>query len=349
MQSANTSYFARLDALRFIAAVMVLSFHAVFAHLSNLFTFNPCLLWIKEGHRGVNLFFALSGFLFALIVGQSFAIEYKPFIINRCLRIMPLLLFVFLITAAIFRNSWHSYDLLGLLFLQLYLPEYQNLTTLGTSWTISVEFVFYLLFPYLHIFTNRYGERYLIALISLFVIMRLLSHGLISNELSYFFTLLGRFDILLVGMLAGRYYLKHPRVLVNRYALPLTFLLATGYLLLITQLPHSLLYLAFYPPIEGLLWSLLIICCLNSTLRWQAFEQTLAKLGSISYSIYLLHPFILYNVQALKILENNLTNALLVCFAISLPLTLILSYLTFYTIEQPFLSFRQRYLKPTSP
>ncbi len=343
MQSHNTSYLLRLDSIRFIAASMVLLFHGSVVQIAFLHSLNPFLVWIQEGHRGVNLFFALSGFLFALIAGKGQPIIYKNFIFNRFLRIFPLLIFVFLITAAINRDTWHAYQVLGLLLIQFNLSEFQSQPTLGTSWTISTEFIFYLLFPFLHQFANRYGERYLIGLISLFIIMRFLCLPLMPNELNYFFSILGRFDVLLVGMLIGRYYLQHSKVCINYYALPLTLLLLTAYFMLLSGMPHSPAYLVLHPPFEALLWSLLIVTTLNSKILWLSFEKLTARLGSVSYSMYLLHPFIIVNCQNLNLIENPLTNALIVSTMIILPSSIALAFLSFHVIEKPFLDFRVRY------
>ena len=344
MYSRNILYFERLDSLRFIAATMVLMFHATVPQMASL-DHHSLLVWIREGHRGVNLFFALSGFLFAMIASKGQQIDYKNFIYNRFLRIFPLLLFVFLITAALHRDDWHSDKVLGVLFMQLYLTEFQSITSLGTSWTISTEFVFYLLFPFLHTFANKYGERYLIALISLFITMRFLCLPLLKNELVYFFSLLGRFDVLLMGMLMGRFYVKKPQCCTHYWVLPLVLLGITAYLLLLSRMPHYPAYLVLYPPIEAMLWSLLIIAVLNSQLKLSMLVRWTAKLGSVSYSMYLLHPFIILQCQSIQLLENALWNAVAVGFGLILPLTIGLSFLSFYVIEKPFLDFRVRYFK----
>lgn len=345
MRSQNTAYLARLDSLRFIAASMVLLFHANVTHLVTLAAHYPALIWLQEGHRGVNLFFALSGFLFAVIVGTDREIVYKNFILNRFLRIFPLLIFTFLITAGIYRDNWDSSKLLGLAFIQLYLTEFQSIPTLGTAWTISTEFLFYLLFPFLHLFTNKYGERYLLACISLFIIMRFLSFPMMPNELGYFFTILGRFDILLIGMLTGRLYLKQPEFGSNYFMLPLAIILLTSYFLALSGLPHSKAYLIFYPPVEAALWSFLIVGTLNSKIRLNNLEKYTAKLGGVSYSLYLLHPFVIVNCEPISLLANPVLNSLLVGVCIILPLTTALAFLSFYVIEKPFLDFRVGYFK----
>jgi peptidoglycan/LPS O-acetylase OafA/YrhL len=346
MRSHNITYFARLDALRFIAALMVLMFHTMIPHFNSMASDN--ILWncIKEGSRGVNLFFVLSGFLFAMIGGRQEKIIYKSFILNRCLRIFPLLIFIFFVSTSIFRSKLHSDQILGLLFLQFYLEEFRVIMPMGACWTISIEFAFYLIFPFLHHFTNRYGERYLMSLIGLFVLMRFLSYPVNQDELVYYFSILGRFDVLLTGMLFGRIYLRKPNLFRNAYTLPLMLLFVVAYVNLVQQLLHTVWYLALYPPIEAAVWGLLIMISLNSTLNFPRFESLLAKLGGISYSMYLLHIMIVHYCEHIHWLDDPILNSLLVCFALILPMTIGLANLTFYTIERPFLEFRSRYVVP---
>lgn len=97
MRSSNVEYLPKLDHLRFLAALLVFSFHFIhyfFLHWQSLPS-QPWLSVIVEGHTGVGLFFTLSGFLFMLIGLKNENLNYKKFIINRFLRIFPLFLVVF--------------------------------------------------------------------------------------------------------------------------------------------------------------------------------------------------------------------------------------------------------------
>lgn len=344
MRSQNFHYVARIDELRFLASILVLVFHTIIAHSNPSGADSAIYIWFLEGHRGVNLFLALSGFLFTLIAGSSGHIDYRNFIFNRFLRIFPLLIFLFFITAAIYRTDWSVDNILGLLFLQFYLEQFRSLPPLGTTWTISVEFQFYLLFPFLHAFTNQYGIKYLFGLVVLFITMRLLCFKLLDNELAYFFTILGRFDTILVGMLAGRYYLKNNDCLQNLYTLPLGLIAMTWVLLNVKTLGNGPWALALYPPFEAALWCLLIISFINFPFSCPLLEKVMAKFGEVSYSMYLLHLLVILNLSDIKLLSDPFMNAFLISWVIILPATLALSFLTYYLIEKPFLGFRKKYL-----
>src|SRR5690242_20886503 len=99
MRSPNSQYNPAIDQLRGLAALLILYYHA---H-SNLLplisrtsyrwprTLNPVYAVLVEGHTAVGLFMVLSGFIFTqAALGQS--VSYRSFLLNRFLRIYPLML-----------------------------------------------------------------------------------------------------------------------------------------------------------------------------------------------------------------------------------------------------------------
>src|SRR5262245_13547807 len=98
MKSSSGAHFIALDHIRALAAFFVVAWH--FTHTRNgfpvPFSYVPAvfpLAILDEGHTGVALFMTLSGYLFAkLLDGKS--IDYRAFIWNRALRLLPLLLVV---------------------------------------------------------------------------------------------------------------------------------------------------------------------------------------------------------------------------------------------------------------
>ena len=106
----------RLDALRFLAATLVVAFHACAGSIvetTNIFT-----LWLKNGTSGVTLFLVLSGYLFARIgLLTDKKIIYWRFLLNRILRIMPLLVFVMLLGASLYYEDLKADFWFSLIFL----------------------------------------------------------------------------------------------------------------------------------------------------------------------------------------------------------------------------------------
>jgi peptidoglycan/LPS O-acetylase OafA/YrhL len=146
----------QLDAIRGIAILVVL------IHNLHGLDFLPLSLATNYGWMGVDLFFVLSGFLITGILLDSKPSEhyFRNFYARRGLRIWPLyyavLLFMFVILpllrpqdgAEIFQRStpWWSY----LFFLQNFLVTAPALAagSLGVSWSLAVEELFYLVWPF---------------------------------------------------------------------------------------------------------------------------------------------------------------------------------------------------------
>jgi len=97
MKSTTGIYYVNIDKLRGFAALLVFTWH--FIHVNNLHEKGPISIPFNiftEGHTGVALFMVLSGYLFAKLL-QNKKIIYTRFIFNRVIRLLPLLLFFYLI------------------------------------------------------------------------------------------------------------------------------------------------------------------------------------------------------------------------------------------------------------
>ena len=84
---------------------------------------------------------------------------------------------------------------------------------IGPVWTVAVEFQFYLLFPFIFAAYRAHGASRLALLILLVIATRLLLAGNSSDpdfHLTLYFTLIGRLDQFLLGMLLATYYYRRP-------------------------------------------------------------------------------------------------------------------------------------------
>lgn len=149
MRSSSGAHFIALDHVRALAAFIVFTWH--FTHAGNgypvPFDYVPApalfpFALLDEGHTGVALFMSLSGYLFAkLLDGKS--IDYKAFIWNRVLRLLPLLVVVILIVGITRFVNGQS------------LPSYAYSIVKGViapslpngGWSITVEFHYYIILP----------------------------------------------------------------------------------------------------------------------------------------------------------------------------------------------------------
>jgi peptidoglycan/LPS O-acetylase OafA/YrhL len=370
MKGKNIRYLTAVDQLRGLAAVLIILYHGlhIFAYqlrFDKPFGFdhwlhadNPLLAALIEGHTAVALFMVLSGFIFTH--GATGAdIRYAPFIYNRFLRIFPMFLFLYLVAVYLFPER---YTLLGLVQGVLFQTNLPGATFIepftSLFWTIAVEFQFYLLFPFLIMFQRRYGQRYLLMLVLLFFVFRVIGLSLGANPRDYSYTsLLGRMDQFVFGMLlALRYQRPHPNPTLALGGLIVAGLALIGALAGFHYLggyPIVAWYKILWPTLEGLLWAAFIYCYLVFfQQRVGVLLRLLARLGEVSYSLYLSHLIVIEliarnHVFVLGFGAAIIPNALLTTLVVVLPVAILLASLTYQLIERPFLELRRVYLDRT--
>lgn len=361
MRSTNIAYLPRLDHLRFLAAALVLAFH-LYHYFFHGWNPNPdaaLIGFIVEGHSGVGLFFALSGFLFMLIALQG-PIRYPVFLFNRFLRIAPLFLVVFYLAITLGRDDFAASDIFYLLFSNIGSPPTSDFFVTGAAWTISVEFTFYLIFPFIAAFFLTRGWRYWLGLMALLFLFKLVIYVSVDDPIHVFYsTLPGRLDQFLIGMAAARLYQAHQATL-QRYAWPL--LVGAGvfvYAMLfglakeaswMSQNRHQPLWIV-WASIEAVGWSLLIVGYLSIPTLQGRLANAAARLaafgGKVSYSFYLLHASVLLLfIELAGVLTPTPWFAVnfVLNFAIALLACLLVAGLGYHCIEKPFLGLRKRYL-----
>ena len=206
--SANLTWNPRLAHLRGMAALLVLAFHVFHSFHGQWrpFPWATGFGWLVEGHTGVSLFFVLSGFLFMNIAQRAGGvIDYGAFMRNRVLRIFPLFVVVFFVAISIGRDAFRPQDALYLVFSNLGDAPTSKQFMTGAAWTISVEFTFYLVFPFVARFALAQGPGYLFRLIGLLLLLKA-GAWLASERPTHmiYSTLLGRLDQFLIGMLAAQ-------------------------------------------------------------------------------------------------------------------------------------------------
>jgi len=359
--SSNIRHLGALDDLRAVAALMV-----VFAHILHNLTrgidpssgdwlrpSNPIFAVLAEGHAGVSLFMVLSGFLFGYgAAGRD--VRYGAFIRNRLLRIFPMYLLVLALGAYSFPEKFSFIALLSSVTL------FGN-TSAGLDggpftillWTISVEFTFYLLFPFLNTFSQRYGRFYLPGLLALFIGLRILcvALGASPRNLSYF-TIVGRMDQFLIGMIAAHIFIAG-HFTIKRTGVALV---GAAFLLMASLYGFNRLggwvidarWKVIWHTYEALIFAALILAYLAAYPGLNGvYRRVMGAIGAISYSIYLLHMPILMAFQK-RHLYSKLVGVpqydALVTGLYIIPIVLGASWITYTLIERPFLSLRVKYL-----
>ncbi len=358
MRSLNLAYEPRLDHIRCLAASMLFLFHLY--HLNYLHwqpaADRPWLALLVEGHTGVGLFFTLSGFLFMSIALHYDHLNYADFVRNRFLRIFPLFVTVYFIAISVSRDRFNAQDFLYLFFSNLGQAPTSNSFITGAAWTISVEFTFYLVFPFLARFAKEQGAPYLLRLLVLMLVFKVGAYFVTEHSTHMFYsTLLGRFDQFLIGMLAAVLSVRWKPQLA-RSGGPL---LIAAVALVVAACTVQARYASYFLPqpkqvfwifwsfIESGCWALFICAWLVAPLRIPGWlDRALCRGGEISFSFYLLHGLVLFILHEL-LGELKITGRVWldggVLVLIAYPLVWIVASLSYQSIEKPFLTLRRRY------
>ncbi|MFT4518484.1 MAG: peptidoglycan/LPS O-acetylase OafA/YrhL [Halioglobus sp.] len=350
MKSSTGKYFVGLDHIRAIAAFMVFCWHfiqVVDGHRGDPSIFPFAIL--TEGHTGVALFMTLSGYLFAKLLDGKH-INYRSFLWNRFLRLAPLLILVVFLVGA--KHVWDG-GKLGV-YLNYLKPALIKPVLPNGGWSITVEFHFYLILPILLFLSGK--SRYLLfALLGLALLIRVILYEEIGqiHFLSYW-TIVGRIDQFLFGILA--FYFRD--IIRNRHALALLVFLGFsafyyyfdstgGYYSHFPLNSPSSLWLII-PTVEGFAYAWLIAWYDNSFEHSQGrFSRFLALVGTYSYSIYLLHVFMVWKagdfINEYMFTIPNVYVALLVAPFVFLTIMPV-AWFSYQYIELPFLKFRTKYI-----
>ena len=382
--AGKAGYFPALDGLRAIAITMVLvrhwaaacrdHFHVHFI-LGNRLLSNICL----NGWSGVDLFFALSGFLVGShVLRQTHArLDEKVirrYYLRRFLRIVPLYVLILLLCGfgLIPLYAVGGMDAFQFLVQMLFLQDYLGSPVLLPSWSLGVEEKFYLLAPFLAFFLLKLEKRMAIRLLwglsAVPVVVGLLvmrywwqpdSYG------SFFWALRTPFHFAVAAILMGmavalmkrdglytRFFHEHGRaVLYTSFALIIVVFAwrdwFSPYEDVTTQDWMATLLIIF---LLSVLYATLVLCGVadNRLSRGWLGSRPLRFVSKTSYALYLAHyaviPLSLWLTDAL-LTALHLRGQVASC-ALLMPVffgaSLLLALAMHLTVEKPFLLLRDR-------
>lgn len=356
MRSSSGEHFVALDHVRALAAFMVFTWHFTHTWLGHPvpFEYVPSVFFLSlldEGHTGVALFMTLSGYLFAKLLDAR-TIRYRAFLWNRALRLFPLLALVIAIvgvTTVIDGGKLSAYALsiaAGVLF-----PTLPN-----GGWSITIEFHFYLMLP-LFLWMVRRSRWLPLSIVLSAVLLRALVHARSGQVQSLaYWTLVGRIDQFVLGMLAFQFRGMIARRHVAAVACLVAFSLfywyfdARGGFFKFPSYPSPSPLWIVLPTMEGIAYAVGIAWYDSSFSPSSAgVSGFIGRIGVYSYSIYLLQFFVVFRLS-LFVHERvmDLSNFYVACLgsAVGFLLMVPIGHLTFRFIESPFLTLRRRYTAP---
>lgn len=366
---SKSIHFPNLDALRFIAALMVFTCHTEGVKSNYNLPYNSSFFYFLIGKLGVVLFFVLSGFLITYLLLteeiQTGFINVPKFYFKRILRIWPLYFLIIFFSIFVAPNLLFFYQphvvsslQTNSVFLQFitHLLLFPNLSIAlfgvipyaGQLWSIGVEEQFYLFWP---ILIKRVKNR-LVLFVGVFImfsavklLLVLLAKYFTIAVLALSFWYYFNIDLMAIGALAAYLVVyKKEKILNVIYSKWMQVIVWAIVIILIT---NSYQFKVLHYEIYGVFFAIIILnlaCNKNNLVKLD--NKMINFLGKISYGIYMFHYIAL--AITIKILSAlNYTKGFEI-YLMALLLTVGLSALSYYFFEGYFLKWKDRVSKETS-
>lgn len=363
MDAVKPTKLDALTSLRFFAALLVVLLHCGQSLLPVLPV--PIANLIGHGGEGVTLFFVLSGFILSFTyVGQAEAkgrLNLRSFFVNRFARIYPVYFVCLLLRLPwtiymIHKAGTYSVGYLVAYFgshltvLQSWYPPLVNDPAwLNQSWTLTVEFFFYSVFPFLLLPLMKLKSRQSIAIgLALIVVtafVRQYMVGRLGDDMFWSWqfppTRLGEF---VLGMGAGIAFTKGR---IQAKTVPICLWGGLVGLLAILMIPNAPGDLA--PIIVTPISAASLIVGLCSVRKGLLCAPAMVLLGEASYSLYLSHGITKDAVMRIgSRLHLPALEASIPVFLAYLVASILVSIAFFKWIEVPARKFLRAKLSPTS-
>jgi peptidoglycan/LPS O-acetylase OafA/YrhL len=330
-KNVNT-YRNDIDGLRAIAVLSVITFHFGF---------------LKNGYLGVDVFFVISGYLITGIIynelnKNSFSIT--NFYLRRTRRIIPLVLFICIISLAIgiatmlpddlenlaesvVATNFFSNNILQAITTKNYWDVVNEYKPLMHTWSLGIEEQYYVFYPLLFLLIGKKYHKWLLPLLSALTVASLVLYLSPYSDSDKFYLIPFRFFELSAGGIAA-ISLKN-RIIAHKYS---SFLVAILIFILFFDfsfIPNGKILL----PITVLL-TLSIISSSNTEGKLSSYileNKLMVSIGVISFSLYMWHQVLLSYTRYFVVQKLEIPQLIFISI-----LTVLLSIFTYRFIEQPF-------------
>lgn len=322
---------------------------------------------LEKGPLAVDFFFILSGFLLTYLAIREYQskgdINIRSFYKRRILRIFPLyylaVIIGFLAIGVVYPllegDSFFPFSISDALpYYLAFLPnwiaaKYVDIGPIYGLWSIGVEEQFYLLFPLLVVLPIHRGFlKYSLPIaftIFLAFYIYIADHKGDVSEVFYRFvfdTL--RFHFILWGCLLGTFYVSFPQVIMKVFQKGIFQLLLLGVLLY-----------CLWDNIEGwdrlhlftgLIFSLFMISVTLPSSKINLEYRPLIYLGTISYGIYIFHPYVSILVRYVMSLSDSVNGLIMdhpwILYICVISIGILIAHLSYTYYERYFLDMKNR-------
>ena len=337
-------YRREVDGLRALAVIPVMLYHAGFKLFGG-------------GFVGVDVFFVISGYLIThniLSEKESGTFSLINFYERRARRILPALFFVMSMCIPVawvllLPNDLHNFSksliavclfISNILFWRGggYFEDAVELNPLIHTWSLSVEEQYYVLFPIFVLIFWRFGKRRLFGILAIIAIFSLAvcEWGAYNKPVMTFFLLPTRGWEIAIGAFTAILFTKQIGGSKTLHQL-LSIIGLCMVLVSIFTFKKNTPFPSLYTILPTIGASLIILFGNPSTMVGKLLGKKLfVGIGLISYSAYLWHQPLLSFTRYATISEPSL-----IIKGLILILTLLLAFITWKYVEQPFKNRKQ--------
>ncbi len=357
----------RLDQLtfiRFLAVLLVLIYHGGAGYYIAPINVFPISVLLRSAPAAVSYLYVLSGFVMSLVY-------YKPnerfdvagFWKARFIRIYPLYIISFLLVA------WYYIDfiarikapkiLVNIFVLQAWFPRYAQSFNYP-SWSMTVEFFFYAVFPFFIIWAYRQTTRKLIRVsLVLWIASQIIHYFLWTFHvpaLEFFVVYFPPFHLnsFVLGVVGGIWFLREGQNQELKSILP--SMVFSGSVLLVSTL---LILGAVYPqfpndlqPMAGLFSPIFVIVIVSLALDTSRFSLILkhpglVALGETAYAMYILQAPVFW-IYERALLSSSLQNPQSIIDTTYLPLIILIGVMVHFYVDLPLRRWLKNILRRVS-
>lgn len=362
LSSKPTIHLKGLNGLRAFVAL-----GAVFSRITHAlqqFGLNPFIFGANQDKTpkglqiagfGVSIFFSLSGFLITYLLlqeNENKGINVKNFYLRRILRIWPLYYLYFILCLIVYflvPINVASKTLIFYIFFAAHIPFILNNTVIlfGHYWSIGVQEQFYLIWP---LVIKKTGTRFFsIVLITFFLLILLkiyfryfIQGG--DQSLPYRIIHIMRFQCMLIGALGAILFQNNNYFFLKLFTNKIFQILAWSVLLFLLFNRFHIASVLDNEFISVVALAIIIGQITEKNRIINLENKVCVFLGKISYSIYVIHPLIIFIFSYLfrGYTENNMLKYIVVYFSI-ISTTILFSYISYAHFEKIFINKKNKY------
>jgi peptidoglycan/LPS O-acetylase OafA/YrhL len=344
----------RLDQLtftRFLMILLVLFYHGdggIFFDFLNQLPFSELL---RTAPTAVSYLYVLSGFVMALVYFRpNEKFDIAGYWRARVARIYPLYLIAFLLTCyfyvdAILRIKPQKI-LANIFVIQAWIPSYSQSFNYA-SWSMTVEFFFYAIFPFFTLWAYKQSTKKLISLSMILWAGSQLIHHIFwiryfpENQGFIVYSPVFHLNSFIMGVVGGIWYLREG----SRQNIKPTTIFITLISSFIFVAGYSIVSLTYFPllprdlqPMAGLLSPLMILFIISLALDKSFLSKifnhpALVTLGETSYAIYILHVPIVWLFD--RYLHKHIASAQQIFYVAVIPMLIAIGLLAHFFVDQP--------------